>query len=71
MRRPKIYFEISTLTLLKPFKAACFANFVSPSDFSILPTGASFSKLPVITEPVKLFCFPFQMRVSKGFKIGQ
>ena len=21
--------------------------------------GARFSKLPVITEPVKLFCFPF------------
>ena len=24
-------------------------------------TGARFSKLPVITGPVKLFCFPFQM----------
>ena len=30
-----------------------------------------FSKLPVITGPVKLFCFPFQMRVSKGLKIVQ
>ena len=30
--------------------------------------GARFSKLPVITGPVKLFCFPFQrefQRVSK------
>ena len=33
--------------------------------------GARFSKLPVITGPVKLFCFPFQMRVSKGLKIRQ
>ena len=31
--------------------------------------GARFSKLPVITWPVKLFCFPFQMGVSKGLKI--
>ena len=33
--------------------------------------GARFSKLPVITGPVKLFCFPFQMRVSTGLKIVQ
>ena len=33
------------------------------------PAGASFSKLPVITGPVKLFCFPFQMGVSKLLKI--
>ena len=26
--------------------------------------GAPFSKLPVITGPVRLFCFPFQMGVS-------
>ena len=26
--------------------------------------GARFSKLPVITGPVKLFCFPFQMGVK-------
>ena len=32
--------------------------------------GARFSKLPVITGPVKLFCFSFQMRVSKGFNIA-
>ena len=31
--------------------------------------GARFSKLPVIIEPVKLFWFPFQTRVSKGMKI--
>ena len=34
-------------------------------------TGARFSKLPVITGPVKLFCFPFQMGVSKLLKIIQ
>ena len=31
--------------------------------------GARFSKLPVITWPVKLFCFPLRMGVSKGLKI--
>ena len=33
--------------------------------------GARFSKLPVIIGPVKLFCFPFQMVVSKVLKIMQ
>ena len=33
--------------------------------------GARFSKLPVITGPIKLFCFPFQMGVSKDSKIVQ
>ena len=33
--------------------------------------GARFSKLPVITGPVKLFCFPFQIGVSEGLKIVQ
>ena len=33
--------------------------------------GARFSKLPVITGPVKLFCFPFQMGVSKVLKVIQ
>ena len=33
--------------------------------------GDRFSKLPVITGPVKLFCFPFQMGVSKGLNITQ
>ena len=32
---------------------------------------ARFSKLPVITGPVKLFCFPFQIRVSKALNIIQ
>ena len=32
--------------------------------------GAGFSKLPVITGPVKLFCFPFQMGFSKFLKIN-
>ena len=33
--------------------------------------GARFSKLPVITGPVKLFCFSFQVGVSEGLKIVQ
>ena len=33
--------------------------------------GVRFSKLPVITGPVKLFCFPFQMGVSKVLTIVQ
>ena len=33
--------------------------------------GARFSKLPVITGSVKLFWFPFQIRVSKGLKVVQ
>ena len=32
---------------------------------------ARFSKLPVIIGPVKLFCFPFQIGVSKGLKVVQ
>ena len=32
---------------------------------------ARFSKLPIITGPVKVFCFPFQMRVSEGLKTVQ
>ena len=31
-------------------------------------TGAHFLKFPVITRPVKLLCFPFQMGVSKLLK---
>ena len=38
---------------------------------SLKGSGARFSKLPVITGPVKLFCFPFQMGVSKCLKIIQ
>ena len=33
--------------------------------------GTRFSKLPVITGPVKLVCFPFQMGVSKILNIIQ
>ena len=33
--------------------------------------GAHFLKLLVITGPVKLFCFPFQMGVSKVLNIIQ
>ena len=33
--------------------------------------GTRFSKLPVITGPVKLFCFPFQMGVSEDLKTVQ
>ena len=35
------------------------------------PPGASFLKLRIITRPIKLFCFPFQMGASKGLKIVQ
>ena len=31
--------------------------------------GVRFSKVPVITGPVNLFCFPFQMGVSKVWKL--
>ena len=41
------------------------------SNSSFFYPGARFSKLPVITGPVKQFCFPFQMGVSKGSKIAQ
>ena len=34
-------------------------------------SGARFSKLPVITGPVKLFCFPFQKGVLEVLKIIQ
>ena len=33
--------------------------------------GARFSKLPVITGPVKLFGFTFQKRVLKDLKVVQ
>ena len=33
--------------------------------------GARFSKLPVITGPVKMLSFPFQTGVSKGLKVIQ
>ena len=39
--------------------------------FEQLGPGACFSKLPVIIGPVKLYCFPFQMGVSKLLKIIQ
>ena len=41
-----------------------------PFSTPVFRPGARFSKLPVITGPVKLFCFPFQMRVSKLLKIN-
>ena len=36
---------------------------------SHLSCRAHFSKLPVITGPIKLFCFPFQTGVSKVLNI--
>ena len=45
----------------EPKAIHCMTHTLSP--------GARFSKLPVITGPVKLFCFPFQMGVSKLLKI--
>ena len=44
---------------------------VSGLDSGASGPGARFSKLPVISGPVKLFCFPFQMGVSKLLKIIQ
>ena len=41
----------------------------SPFALILIEPGARFSKLPVITGPVKLFCFPFQIGVSKVLKI--
>ena len=41
------------------------------SSRKLIRSEARFSKLPVITGPVKLFCFPFQMGVSKLLKIIQ
>ena len=38
-------------------------------DYMVTGPGARFSKLPVITGSGKLFCFPFQMGVSKLLKI--
>ena len=34
-------------------------------------SGARFSKLPVITGPVKLFCFSFHGGISEDLKIVQ
>ena len=42
-----------------------------PEAFEKRAPGARFSKLPVITGPVKLFCFPFQTGASEGLKIVQ
>ena len=36
-----------------------------------LTPGIRFSQLPLITGPVKLFCFLFQMGVLKGLKMVQ
>ena len=41
------------------------ANWIQAED-----PGACFSKLSVITGPVELFCFLFQMEVSKGLQCG-
>ena len=41
----------------------------SSSSSLLMPPGAHFLKLPVITGPVKLFCFPFQIyRSVKSFE---
>ena len=44
---------------------------VSAFDSGASGPGARFSKLPVITGPVKLFCFPLKMGVSKVLKMVQ
>ena len=55
---PKALFHVFSLSVIR---------FVQ--DLQCKCPGARFSKLPVITGPVKLFCFPFQMGVSKLLKI--
>ena len=40
-------------------------------DYMTTGPGARFSKLPVITGPVKLFCFSFHVGVSEDLKIVQ
>ena len=42
-----------------------------PQTYATEGPGARFSKLPVITGPVKLFCFPLRMGVSKILKMVQ
>ena len=47
-------------------------SLISKYDFGpVKLPGARFSKLPLITGPVKLFCFPLRMGVSKVLKIVQ
>ena len=49
-------------------------SYFRPCNFPHPPVsrpGARFSKLPVITGPVKLFCFPFSKEVLKVLKIIQ
>ena len=60
------------LNLLKTFSSGVIS--LRPSQPGVSPLsapGARFSKLQVITGPVKLFCFPFQKGVSKLLKIIQ
>ena len=54
------------------WRSRYFYGFPGPKSFrGFRETGAFFSKLPVITGPVKLFCFPFQTGVSKVLTIIQ
>ena len=48
--------------------ASGLAPLISRSSDSGSSSGARYSKLPVITGPVKLFCFPFQMGGFKSFE---
>lgn len=49
-----------------------FVKFNQPFPLRLrMVPGAGQSKLPVITGPVKLFCFPFQLGVSKVLTIVQ
>ena len=41
------------------------------ANWELMGAGARFSKLPVITGPVKLLCFPSQMGVPKALNIIQ
>ena len=52
-----------------------YSNVLGPDYMSragpVSRAGARFSKLPVITGLVKLFCFPLRMGVSKVLKMVQ
>ena len=61
----------SQSSLAKCLKMNVQIGFAATRETVISYPGARFSKLPIVTGPVKVFCFPFQMRVSEGLKTVQ
>ena len=67
-----LFFSPSLPSAKKNYKKSLWRRQVLPKNKTqFLGPGARFSKLPVTIGPVKLFCFPFQMGVSKVLKIIQ